>query len=130
MVEMEKIDNIIWEFLVSEIHSLGEIILNPERYDKSMITNKLGYADSTSLLIDRLKANDIPIDPLLIDGRDLLNFLYHAVNVHKFEDAKILINNTSLWRIVEYTSPAAKITIFPEDVIIILKDFLRKEFKK
>lgn len=128
--EIEKINNVIWEFLTSEIHSLGEVILDPERYDKSTITAKLGYADNTSLLIDSLKANDVPIDPLLTDGRELLNFLYNAVNIHKFEDAKTLINNTSLWRIVRFTSPAAKITIFPKDAIIILKDFLRKEFVK
>jgi hypothetical protein len=39
----------------------------------------------------------------------------------------VLINNTSLWRIIRYTSPAAEISIFPDMAIPILKDFLIKE---
>ena len=102
--------------MVTDIHSLGEIILNPERFDKPNIHN--------------LETHDVHIDPLLSDGRELLNFLYNAVNIHKFDDAKLLINNTVLWRIVQYTSPTADILMFPNDAIPILKDFLRKEFKK
>lgn len=126
MNDIKKINNIIWNFLVTNVHSLGEIILNPERFDKHNITNKLGYADSTILLIHDLETDDVHIDPLLSNGRELLNFLYNAVNTHKFDDAKLLINSTHLWRIVKYTSPAAGISMFPDDAIPILKDFLEE----
>jgi len=125
--DIEKINNIIWKSLVSGIHSLGELILNPESFYRDTRTNKLGYADSTILLIHNLEVENIGIDPLLSDGRELLNFFYNAVNTNKYDDAKVLINNTSLWRIVRYTSPAAHITVFPDDTIPILKEFLVKE---
>lgn len=122
--DIEKINNILWNSLVSGIHSLGEIILNPERFDHPTRNNKLGYADSTILLINNLEQNNVSIDPSLSDGRELLNYLYNAVNTNKYGDAKVLINNTSLWRIVRYTSPASGIDIFPDNAIPILKDFL------
>lgn len=128
--DTEKINEVIWHNLVSDIHSIGEIILDPARFDKPTRTNKLGYTDSTILLIHNLEIRNVSIDPLLSDGRELLNFLYNAVNSNTYEDAKILINSTSLWRIVRYTSPAAKIYMFPDMAIPILKEFLIKEFKK
>jgi hypothetical protein len=126
--EIEKINHIAWEILVSEIQSLGEVVLNPKVYNQGMILNKLGYADNTALWIDRLIQYNVPIDPLLLGGRDVLNFLYNSINVGKYDDESLLINSTSLWRIVRYTSPAAKISIFPKDAIVILKEFLRKEW--
>lgn len=125
-IDIEKLNGIIWKSLVFGIHSLGEIILDSERFDRNTRTNKLGYADSTILLIHNLEVENISIDPLLLDGRELLNFFYNAVNTDKYEDVKTLINSTSLWRIVRYTSPAAKISIFPDDAIQILRDFLIK----
>jgi hypothetical protein len=128
--DIEKIDDIVWKFLVTDINSLGEVILDPVRFDKPTRTNRLGYTDSTILLINNLETHNISIDSLLYDGRKLLNFLYNAVNSNRYDDAKVLINGTSLWRIVRYTSPASKINIFPDEAIPILKDFLTKEFKK
>ena len=125
--DIEKINDIIWKSLVSGIHSLGEIILNPERFDKPTRTNKLGYADSTILLIHDLEVHDVGIDQSLSGGRELLNFFYNAVNTNKYDDAKVLINNTSLWKIVRYTSPTSEILVFPDMAIPILKDFLIKE---
>ena len=129
-VDIEKINGIIWKNMVSHIHSLGEIILSPESFYRDTRTNKLGYADSTILLMHDLEVENISIDPLLLDGEELLNFFYNAVNTSKYDDAKILINSTSLLRIVRYTSPASKISMFPDDAIPILKDFLIEEFKK
>lgn len=125
--DIEKINDIIWKSLVYDIQSLGEIILNPERFDKPTRTNKLGYTDSTILLIHNLEVHEVSIDPSLSGGRELLNFFYNAVNTNKYDDAKVLINNTSLWRIVRYTSPASEILVFPDMAIPILKDFLIKE---
>jgi hypothetical protein len=129
-VDIEKINDIVWKNMVSGIHSLGEVILSPENFYRDTRTNKLGYADSTILLIHDLEVENISIDPLLFDGKALLNFFYNAVNTSKYDDAKTLINSTSLLRIVRYTSPASKISMFPDDAIPILKDFLIKEFKK
>jgi hypothetical protein len=128
--DIEKINDIIWNFLVRDVNSLGEVILEPAKFDKPTRTNKLGYADSTILLIDNLAMSHVGVDPLLSDGRALLNFLYNAVNINKYDDAKWLISDTSLWKIVRYTSPVADITIFPDEAVPILKDFLIKEFKK
>jgi hypothetical protein len=128
--DIEKINDIVWKNMVSSIHSLGEIILNPESFYRDTRTNKLGYADSTILLIHGLEVENVSIDPLLLDGKELLNFFYNAINTSKYDDAKILINSTSLLRIVRYTSPASKISMFPDGAIPILKDFLTKEFKK
>ena len=128
--DTEKINDIIWRCLVRDVNSLGEIILNPGSYYRDTRTNKLGYTDSTILLIDNLEMSRVSVDPLLSDGRELLKFLYNAVNTNKYDDAKILINDTSLWKIVRYTSPASGINIFPDEAVPILKDFLIKEFKK
>lgn len=128
--DIEKINDIIWNSLVTDVNSLGEVILEPVKFDKPTITNKLGYTDSTILLIANLTLSHVAIDPLLSDGRELLGFLYNAVNSNIYHDAKILINGTSLWKIVRYTSPAAGITMFPDEAVPILKDFLIKEFKK
>lgn len=128
--DIEKINDIIWKFLVKDVNSLGEVILDPVRFDKPTRTNKLGYTDSTILWIDNLEMSHVGVDPLLSDGRELLNFLYNAVNTNRYDDAKVLINGTSLWKIVRYTSPATGITVFPDEAVPILKDFLIKEFKK
>jgi hypothetical protein len=128
--DTEKINGIVWKSLIFGIHSLGLIILSPESFYRDTRTNKLGYADSTILLINGLEVENIDIDPLLLDGKELLNFFYNAVNTSKYDDAKTLINSTSLLRIVRYTSPASKISMFPDDAIPILKDFLITEFKK
>ncbi len=128
--DIEKINDIIWNFLVRDVNSLGEVILEPVKFDKPTRTNKLGYADSTILLIDNLTMSHVSLDPLLSEGRELLNFLYNAVNSNRYDDAKMLIRGTSLWKIVRYTSPVAGITIFPDEAVPIIKDFLIKEFKK
>jgi len=104
--------------------------LEPVKFDKPTRTNKLGYTDSTILLIDNLTMSHVSIDPLLSEGRQLLSFLYNAVNSNRYDDAKVLIKGTSLWKIVRYTSPASGITMFPDEAVPILKDFLTTEFKK
>ena len=124
--DIEKVNDIVWKSLIFGIHSLGEIILSPERFDKNTRNNKLGYADSTILLIHNLEVEKVSVDPLLLDGRELLNFFYNAVNTNRYDDAKTLINSTSLWRIVRYTSPSANVTVFPDEAIPILRDFLIK----
>lgn len=124
MTTEEKINDIIWNSLVRNVNSLGEVILDPVKFDKPTRTNKLGYTDCTILLIDNLITSHIGIDPSLSDGRELLSFLYNAVNSNRYDDAKILINSTSLWKIVRYTSPASGINMFPDEAVPILKDFL------
>jgi hypothetical protein len=128
--DIEKINDIAWKNVASCIHSLGEIILSPESFYRDARTNKLGYADSTISLIHDLEVENISIDPLLLDGKELLNFFYNTVNTSKYDDAKALINGTSLLRIVRYTGHTSKISISQDDTIPILKDFLIKEFKK
>jgi hypothetical protein len=128
--DTEKINDIIWNSLVRDVNSLGEVILEPVKFDKPTRTNKLGYTDSTILLIDNLTMSHVSIDPLLSEGRQLLSFLYNAVNSNRYDDAKVLIKGTSLWKIVRYTSPASGITMFPDEAVPILKDFLTTEFKK
>lgn len=124
--DIEKINNIIWKSLVFGIHSLGEIILNHEKFDRNTISNKLGYADSTILLIYNLEMENVNIDPLLPDGEALLNFFYQAVNTNRYDDAKTLINSTSLWRIVSYVKSSANVRLFPDDATQILREFLIK----
>lgn len=124
--DIEKVNNIIWKSLVFGIHSLGEIILNHEKFDRNTISNKLGYADSTILLIYNLEMENVNIDPLLPDGKALLNFFYKAVNTNRYDDAKTLINSTSLWRIVSYNKPSANVRVFPDEAIQILREFLIK----
>jgi hypothetical protein len=124
ITDIEKVNNIIWKSLVYGIHSLGEIILSPERFDRNTKTSKLGYADSTIILIYNLEVENVRIDPVLSDGRELLNFFYNAINTNSYDDAKTLINSTSLWRIVRHTRSSAKVKVFPNDAIPILRDFL------
>lgn len=124
--DIDKVNNIIWKSLVFGIYSLGDVILNPERFDRNARTSKLGYADSTIILIHNLEIENVGIDPLLSDGRELLNFFYNAVNTNIYNDVKTLINSTSLWRIVKHTKSSANVKVFPDDAIPILRDFLIK----
>ena len=69
---------------------------------------------------------NVNIDPLLPDGEALLNFFYQAVNTNRYDDAKTLINSTSLWRIVSYVKSSANVRLFPDDATQILREFLIK----
>lgn len=59
------------------------------------MTNNMSDIEKINNIIwNFLEVHDVHIDPLLSDGRELLNFLYNAVNTNKFDDAKLLINST------------------------------------
>ena len=121
----DKLAKLCWEKLTIAIQTLGEIVLKPTDFTLGMIIGRLSRADSTILWIGDIKTI-LHIDSDIEGGLSLLNFIYNKINEREYESARLFIDETALYRIIRYTSPASGITIYPDDAIPILKDFLKE----
>lgn len=119
-----KLEKLCWEKLVIAFQTLGEIALKPADFTSGMIVDRQSRADSTSIWIGDIKTI-FHVDDQIEGGLSLLNFIYNKINEREYGPARLFIDETALYKIVRYTSPASGIIIFPDDAIPIFKNFLK-----